>query len=203
MRRLLIVCLCLATLGFVVLVLGRRRVQPSGRAATPAPVSQAPHPEAAEPAPAPAAPVPDPPQPEAEEVAAIVDQPAGRAADPDTEGELLAFPLQHDDGPELANVPSPAERKLEQLAELRAQLTKTVDRRALFGMARDRGLPHHQIFFMTSDQLLDAIVSAEGLPPADVLPSGHTEERMSAIAAEARLRHEEIVVAEAAELDAG
>jgi len=99
--------------------------------------------------------------------------------------------------------PSPAERKLEQLAELRAQLARSVDRRALFGMARDRGLPHHQIFFMTSDQLLDAIVSAEGLPPADVLPSGYTEERMSAIAAEARLRHDEIVVAEAAELDAG
>ena len=203
MRRLLIVCLCLATLGFVVLVLGRRRVQPSGRAAQPPPVPETPHPEAAEPAPAPAAAVPDPPQPEAEEVAEIIDQPAGRATDPDTEGELLAFPLQHDDGPELEDVPSPAERKLEQLAELRAQLARSVDRRALFGMARDRGLPHHQIFFMTSDQLLDAIVSAEGLPPADVLPSGYTEERMSAIAAEARLRHDEIVVAEAAELDAG
>jgi hypothetical protein len=198
---LLIVCLCLATLGFVVLLLGRRRVQPSGRVAQPAPVPEAPIPEAAEPAPAPA--VPDPPQPEAEEVAAIVDQPAGRAADLDTEGEVLAFPLQQDDGPELEDVPSPAERKLEQLAELRAQLAGSVDRRALFGMARDRGVPHHQIFFMTSDQLLDAIVSAEGLPPADVLPSGYTEERMSAIAAEARLRHDEIVVAEAAELDAG
>ena len=203
MRRLLIVCLCLATLGFVVLMLGKRRIQPSGRAAQSAPVPEAPHPEAAEPAPPDAAAVPDPPQPEADEVAEIIDQPAGRAADPDTEGELLAFPLQHDDGPELEDVPSPAERKLEQLAELRAQLARSVDRRALFGMARDRGLPHHQIFFMTSDQLLDAIVSAEGLPPADVLPSGYTEERMSAIAAEARLRHDEIVVAEAAELDAG
>jgi hypothetical protein len=203
-RRLLIVCLCLATLGCVVLLLGRRRVQPSGRVGRPAPVPETPIPEAAEPAPVPAIPVVDLPEPHAAVDAAVLDEPTGRATEPDTDGELLAFPLQHDDGPsDLDDVPSPAERKLEQLAELRAQLARSVDRRALFGMARDRGLPHHQIFFMTSDQLLDAIVAAEGLPPADVLPSGYTEERMSAIAAEARLRHDEIVVAEAAELDAG
>ncbi|MFL6040068.1 MAG: hypothetical protein ACJ740_01510 [Gaiellales bacterium] len=193
----------MATLGCVLLVLRKRRLLLSGRVAQPQPVSQAPIPEAAEAPPVPSAPIRDPRDPQAEAKAPIVDAPIAVVGQ-DAEGELVAFPLQYDDGPsELDDVPSPAERKLEQLAELRAQLARSVDRRALFGMARDRGLPHHQIFFMTSHQLLDAIISAEGLPPADVLPSRYTEERMSAIAAEARLRHDEIVLAEAAELDAG
>jgi hypothetical protein len=97
-----------------------------------------------------------------------------------------------------------SELRLHELAALRAELVATVDRRALYSMAHDRGLPHHTLFLMSPGQLLDAVLAAEELPPADVLPSVDTERRVREIAAEASERHRWFAARDAAsELDAG
>ena len=71
-------------------------------------------------------------------------------------------------------------------------------------MAHNRGLPHHTLFLMSSAQLLDAVLAAEELPPADVLPSVDTEQRVREIATEAFERHQWFAAQDAAsELDAG
>ena len=106
--------------------------------------------------------------------------------------------------PGLAPVLRDSELRLHELAALRAELVATVDRRALYSMAHDRGLPHHTLFLMSPGQLLDAVLAAEDLPPADVLPSVDTERRVREIAAEASERHQWFVARDAAsELDAG
>ncbi|MFI5048484.1 MAG: hypothetical protein ACHQEA_01300 [Gaiellales bacterium] len=97
-----------------------------------------------------------------------------------------------------------SELRLRGLAALRIEILETVDRRALYTMAHDRGLPHHALFLMSSSQLLDAVLAAEELPPADVLPSIDTERRVREIAAEALARHERVLAEDAgSELDAG
>ncbi|MDX6547420.1 MAG: hypothetical protein QOG33_970 [Gaiellales bacterium] len=176
MRRFLIVCLCLATFGCVVLLLAGRsrgagrlqRVDPDveTRDAEPDEVEE----EGAG-------------QPVAVDTATLPD-PADRAPDPDLAGRE-------------------AELALERLVQVRADVAASVERSALFLMARDRGLPNHELFTMTPEQLLDATLEAEGLPPADVLPSPQTEERVMAVAAEAYRRHEEYLAERAPERDAG
>jgi hypothetical protein len=169
----------MATVGCVALMLMNRRVRSIGAPAT--------HPETST----------------ADPETSTADAPASSTAEASF-GEVLTFPVQTaDDAAVVDEASDPAEQKLEELAEIRAGLVSNIDRRALFAMARDRGLPHYQIFFMTSKQLLDAIIDTEGLPPFDVLPSTYTEERMDAIAAEAHRRHEQIMIAEAAERHAG
>lgn len=96
-----------------------------------------------------------------------------------------------------------SELRLHQLAALRVEILETVDRRALYTMAHDRGLPHHTLFLMSSAQLLDAVLAAEELPPADVLPSVDTEQRVREIATEAFERHQWFAAQDASELDAG
>jgi hypothetical protein len=95
------------------------------------------------------------------------------------------------------------ERMLAEMTRLRADVVAGVDRRPLFAMAQARGLPNHELFVMSSQQLLEAILDAEGLPPEDVLPSAQSVERIRAIADEAFRRQVELAAEEAAERDAG
>ncbi len=125
---------------------------------------------------------PAPPEPVAEVVYLAVPEPEPAAPPPVRDSEL----------------------RLRGLAALRIEILETVDRRALYTMAHDRGLPHHALFLMSSSQLLDAVLAAEELPPADVLPSIDTERRVREIAAEALARHERVLAEDAgSELDAG
>ena len=92
---------------------------------------------------------------------------------------------------------------LEELARLRADVVERVERRPLFVMAEQRGVPYFRLFFMTKPELFQAVLDAEGIPPADVRPSAETADRVRALAAEAFRRHEEIAAEEAAEIKAG
>ena len=120
--------------------------------------------------------------------------------DPIDDGDVVA-------APESAHEPPPApdagQERLEQLLRVRADVVERVDRRSLFAMAHVRGLPNHELFTMTSKQLLEAILAAEGLPPADVLPSPQTEQRIRDIAVEAFQRHEQFLAEDAADRVAG
>src|SRR3954447_23122885 len=92
---------------------------------------------------------------------------------------------------------------LEDLARLRDDVVERVERRPLFVMAEQRGVPYFRLFFMTKPELFQAVLDAEGIPPADVRPSAETADRVRALAAEAFRRHEEIAAEEAAEMKAG
>jgi hypothetical protein len=92
---------------------------------------------------------------------------------------------------------------LEELARLREDVVEQVERRPLFVMAEQRGVPYYRLFFMTKPELFEAVLEAEGIPPADVRPSPETAERVRALVAEALRRHEEIAAEEAAEAKAG
>jgi hypothetical protein len=105
--------------------------------------------------------------------------------------------------PEPREAPHDAERVLSELAQLRAEVVERVDRRPLFAMAQARGLPNHVLFTMSSQQLLDAIMDAEGLPPEDVLPSPESADQVRSVVAEAFRRHEEFTAEESSERDAG
>jgi hypothetical protein len=128
---------------------------------------------------------PAPPEPVAEIVPLAVREPEPAAPPP-------ATPVRD------------SELRLRQLAALRIEILETVDRRALYTMAHDRGLPHHTLFLMSPAELLDAVLAAEELPPADVLPSVDTERRVRGIATEAFERHQWFAAQDAtSELDAG
>jgi hypothetical protein len=64
-------------------------------------------------------------------------------------------------------------------------------------MAEERNVPYFRLFFMTKEELLDAILEVEHVPPHDVMPSPEALERVREIAAEAYRRHEEIAAEEA------
>ncbi|MDX6519727.1 MAG: hypothetical protein QOF08_332 [Gaiellales bacterium] len=182
MRRFLIVCLCLFTVGFVLLlVLAARGRGADGRLKQVDPELQA---DGTDPA-------------EVEE--AGVEQPVP--------GDVVALADRTvrtpDADPEPDRAGGEAELALERLVSVRAEVAAKVERKPLFVMAHARGLPNHELFTMTSEQLLEAILEAEGLPPADVLPSPQTEERVMAVVAEAHRRQEEYLAEEAAKRDAG
>ena len=106
---------------------------------------------------------------------------------------------------EAAPRPAPvrdSERRLLELVGLRHEIATRVDRRALYAMAHDRGVPHHALFSKGSEALLEAILDREQMPPADVLPSEETLGRMAAIAEEAFARHDRLLDGDEA-LDAG
>jgi hypothetical protein len=129
--------------------------------------------------------------------AVTVDQPPA--------AEVVPLPVRAPE-PEPKTAPKPvrdSERRLLELADLRRELASSVDRRALYAMAHDRGLPHHALFSMGADALLESILECEEIPPADVLPSQATAERMAAIAEEAFARHARLLADDAAALDAG
>lgn len=92
---------------------------------------------------------------------------------------------------------------LEELSQLRAEVVERVERRPLFVMAEQRGVPYFRLFFMTKPELFEAVLDAEGVPPADVRPSPETAERVRALAAEAFRRNDEIAAEEADEIKAG
>jgi hypothetical protein len=176
MRRFLIVCLCVFTVGCILLLfVGRGR--PADHLQQVDADSEADDPGLAE------VEAERSEHPVAGDVVTLADRSNGASA-PDRAGRE-------------------AELALERLVRVRADVVARVERRPLFLMAHERGLPNHKLFTMTPEQLLDAILEADGLPPADVLPSPQTEERVMAVAAEAHRRHEEYLAEEAAERDAG
>ena len=77
-------------------------------------------------------------------------------------------------------------------AQIRAEVAERVDRRPLFTMAQQRRVPYFQLFFMTKQELFEAVLEAEDLPPHDVIPSQQSAHRVRAIAAEAFRLQEEI-----------
>ncbi len=179
MRRFLILSVCLATAGVAVLVLlERRRARRfDGRQVD---ITEA---------------VADDSSPDHE-----VDAQLGAVERVDSGEAAPAPPAVHEPP---VTAPESGQERLEQLMQVRAEVVERVDRRSLFAMAHVRGLPNHQLFTMTSKQLLEAILAAEGLPPADVLPSSQTEERLRDIAAEAFRRHEQFLAEDAAHRVAG
>jgi hypothetical protein len=173
MRRFLIVCLCFVTVGCVLLLVLAAR-------------GRGPEAEAEDTGPA-----------EVEDE--VVEQPVA--------GDVVPLTARADRAPKADTEPDRADREaemaLQRLVQVRAEVAAKVERKPLFVMAHERGLPNHELFMMSSEQLLDAILAADGLPPADVLPSPHTEERVMEVAAEAHRRQEEYLAEEAAEHGAG
>ena len=149
------------------------------------------------------------------------DRPPGRSADVDdqvtdenvAEGTETMAPADAEVEVEVVSLASRSDRPVDQdgaagerqaeMAQLRAAIVAGVDRRPLYAMAQARGLPNHELFLMGSQQLLDAILDAEGLPPEDVLPSAQSAEAIRAIADEAFQRQAVFAAEQAAERDAG
>jgi hypothetical protein len=173
-RRFLIITLCLFGVGVLALLLMRQaRVPAPGM-----PAAADPEPEVAE-----------EPQPEP-----VAEQPEPVAEpEPDHAADDVVAPPAAEDG----------ERLLAELAQIRAEVAERVERRPLFMMAEQRGVPYFRLFFMTKQELLEAILEAEGVPPADVRPSAASAARVREVAAEAYRRDQEIAAEEAAEVGTG
>ena len=145
-------------------------------------------------------------EPRVEAFAPPAERPAPQPAPPEPVAEIVPLAVPEPEPAEASPAPPvrDSELRLHELAALRVEILETVDRRALYTMAHDRGLPHHTLFLMSSAQLLDAVLAAEELPPADVLPSVDTEQRVREIATEAFERHQWFAAQDAAsQLDAG
>jgi hypothetical protein len=134
------------------------------------------------------------------------------AAAPSPVAEVVPLPVRAPEPPAPEPIapepPAPepvrdSERRLLELADLRRRLAAEVDRRALYAMAHDRGLPHHALFSMGPEALVEAILEREEIPPADVLRSEETAERMTAVAEDAFARHGRLLAEDSAALDAG
>jgi hypothetical protein len=85
-----------------------------------------------------------------------------------------------------------SEELMAELALIRADVVERVERRPLFVMAERRGVPFFQLFCMTKQELFEAVLEAEGLPPHDVTPSPQSATRIREIVAEALGLHEDI-----------
>jgi hypothetical protein len=81
------------------------------------------------------------------------------------------------------------EQLMVELAQIRADLPERVERRPLFVMAEQRGVPYFHLFSKTKQELFEAVLEAEGLPPHDVHPSPESAARIREIVAEALRRH--------------
>jgi hypothetical protein len=92
------------------------------------------------------------------------------------------------------------EQILAELAQIRADVVERVERRPLFVMAEQHGVPHFRLLSMTKQELFEAVLEAEGLPPNDVMPSLQSAERIKEIADEALRLHEKIQAEETAHL---
>ncbi len=90
------------------------------------------------------------------------------------------------------------EQLMVELAQIRAELPERVERRPLFVMAEQRGVPYFRLFSKSKQELFEAVLEAEGLPPHDVHPSPESAARIREIVAEALRRHEQIAAEEAA-----
>ena len=142
--------------------------------------------------------------------------PAGGAPDPLVEEEPpepsfepqppeaeSAVPTRDADPGHVPDVREGPDQLLEELSQRRAEVVERVERRPLFVMAEQRGVPYFRLFFMTKPELFEAVLDAEGVPPTDVRPSPETAERVRALAAEAFRRNDEIAAEEANEIKAG
>ncbi len=87
-----------------------------------------------------------------------------------------------------------------ELAQIRADVVERVAHRPLFVMGEQRSVPHFQLFFMTKQELFEAVLEAEGLPPHDVAPSPQSAARIKEIAAEAFRLHQKIAADETTHL---
>jgi hypothetical protein len=121
---------------------------------------------------------------------------------PADEADVVSLASRDEPPPERESASYDGEQVQAELALLRADVVAGVDRRPLFAMAQARGLPNHELFSMSSEQLLDAILDAEALPPADVLPSQQNADRIRSVMAEAFQRQDEYAAEEAASRDA-
>ena len=121
---------------------------------------------------------------------------------PAGDADVVSLASRNEPPPE-REIPYDGQRALEELTQLRADVVAGVDRRPLFAMAQSRGLPNHELFTMSSEQLLDAILHAEGLPPADVRPSQESAEGIRSVMSEALHRQQEFAAEQAAQFDAG
>jgi hypothetical protein len=99
---------------------------------------------------------------------------------------------QGEGGVQLAVVGDASEELMAELTRIRADVIERVERRPFFVMAERRGVPFFQLFSMTKQELFEAVLEAEGLPPHDVTPSAQSAARIREIAAEAMHLHEEI-----------
>jgi hypothetical protein len=171
MRRLLIITLCLVGLGLLVWML--RRAPAAGGAPDPLVEEEPPEPSF------------EPQPPEAESAV------PSRDAEPGLVPDVREAGLDATGEPDEADEPGP-DQLLEELARLRSDVVERVERRPLFVMAEQRGVPYYRLFFMTKQELFEAVLEAEGVPPADVRPSPETAERVRALAAEAFRRDDEI-----------
>jgi hypothetical protein len=82
------------------------------------------------------------------------------------------------------------------LARIRADVVERVERRPLFVMAEQRGVPYFQLIFMDRQGLFEAVLEAEDLPPHEVMPSPQSAARIKEIADEAFRLHEEMAAEE-------
>jgi len=104
-----------------------------------------------------------------------------------------AAPGWHGDGDvSLDAVVDAGEELMTELARIRADVVERVERRPFFVMAERRGVPFYELFRMTKQELFEAVLEAEGLPPHDVTPSPQSAARIREIAAEALGLHEQI-----------
>jgi hypothetical protein len=143
--------------------------------------------------PAPGMPAAADPEPEVAEEPQPEPEPVAAEPEPDHPADDVVAPPVAEDG----------ERLLAELAQIRAEVAERVERRPLFMMAEQRGVPYFRLFFMTKQELLEAILEAEGVPPADVRPSAASAARVREVAAEAYRRDQEIAAEEAAEVGTG
>lgn len=122
---------------------------------------------------------------------------------PADEGDVVSLASRDEPPPVTESTPYDGAQAMTELSDMRVEVATRVDRRPLFAMAQARGLPNHELFSMSSEQLLDAILDAEGLPPADVVPSQQNAERIRSVMSEAFQRQDEYAAEEAASRDAG
>jgi hypothetical protein len=122
---------------------------------------------------------------------------------PANDGDVVSLASRDEPPPVTESTPYDGILAMAELSDLRVEVATRVDRRPLFAMAQARGLPNHELFSMSSEQLLDAILDAEGLPPADVVPSQQNAERIRSVMSEAFQRQDEYAAEEAASRDAG
>jgi hypothetical protein len=201
MRRALLILLVLAGFGILIWALRQPRRTRTTESSVEDRVTQRPVEDVMEPA---------------ESVVDIVPETGNEEADP----TLMEIVVAADDLDDLADVrptdehraedvmwASPrvdeAEELLVELTHIRRDVVERVDREPLFAMAEQRGVPFFRLFFMTKPELFEAVLEAEGVPPADVLPSAASAERVRILAAEALALQSEAASLDQTDREAG
>ena len=194
MRRLLLISLCLFGVGVLLLLVLRSARRPAAVMDEPErepywepePVAEA------EPEPDPEPAVEAESEPDLEPAVEAESEPEPVVeAESEPEPVVEADPEQEPvvDLPE-QDVVAPAAKgddgrgRMAEAAALRAEIVERVERRPLFVMAEERNVPYFRLFFMTKQELVDAILEVEHVPPDDVMPSQEALDRVREIAAE-------------------